>query len=294
MAWRLKGTLHVEALHRALNTIVERHASLRTSFSQVNGEPVQHIVQQLVLDFPLTDLSEQTPDEKEAEVKRLSVNEARSPFDLSRAPLVRCALIRIGAEDHLLLVTMHHIVSDGWSMDVLHREIWLLYEAFCQGRPSPLPELPIQYADFSVWQRQWFQGEILEKQLAYWKERLAGAPPVLELPADRPHPTVQSFRGATHSVMLSVQFLSDIKEFSRKAGGTLFMTLLAAFQLLLHRYTGQEDIVVGSPIAGRNRFEIENLIGFFVNTLVLRTDLSGNPTFKALLDQVRLMVLGGL
>ena len=209
--------------------------------------------------------------------------EARRPFDLAQGPLFRSKLLRLGEDDHVLLLTMHHIVSDGWSMGVLYRELSMLYRAFVDGQPSPLAELPIQYADFAVWQREWLQGEVLESQLSYWKKQLEGIPAVLNLPTDHPRPAVQSYRGARQSIELSKELLRGLKRLSRKEGVTLFMTLLAAFQTLLYRYTGQEDIVVGSPIANRNRAEIEGLIGFFVNTLVLRTNFSGNPTFKELL-----------
>ena len=231
-------------------------------------------------------------DERRAEVGRLSAEEAGTGFDLRRGPLVRARLLGLTEEEHMLLFTMHHIVSDGWSVGVMVKEVMALYEAFTSGEPSPLPDLPVQYADYAVWQRQLLMGEALDRQLSYWKERLTGAPPVLELPTDRPRPKVQNFRGATLAVELPPEITEELKALSRGEGVTLYMTLLAAFQTLLHRYTGQEDITVGSPIAGRNRSELEPLIGFFVNTLVLRTDLSGDPTFLELLARTKEMALG--
>ncbi|MBI4524345.1 MAG: amino acid adenylation domain-containing protein [Deltaproteobacteria bacterium] len=213
-------------------------------------------------------------------------------FDLTQGPLLRSTLLRLGSQDHILLLTMHHIVSDGQSMEVLFRELSALYQAFSAGKPSPLHELPIQYADFACWQRQWLQGEVLEKQLSYWRQQLKGAPPVLELPTDHPRPPVQTYRGARQSLALSKTLSQALKALSRQEGVTLFMTLLAAFQTLLQRYTGQDDIVVGTPTAGRTRSEIEELIGFFLNTVVLRTDLSGNPSFRDLLVRVRQVALG--
>jgi amino acid adenylation domain-containing protein len=230
--------------------------------------------------------------EREEGARRLVHEEARRPFDLGRGPLFRATLIRLAHDDHILVLTMHHIVSDGWSMGVLYHELSAVYRAFSEGRASPLQELAIQYADFAVRQREWLQGEVLENQLSYWKKQLEGIPGVLNLPTDHPRPTVQSYRGARRSIQLSGELTQGLKALSRKEGVTLFMTLLAAFQTLLHRYTGQEDIVVGSPIANRNRTEIEGLIGFFVNTLALRTNFSGNPTFKELLARVREMALG--
>ena len=220
------------------------------------------------------------------------MEEAQRPFDLARDLLLRARLFRLGEADHILFLTMHHIASDGWSMGLLVRELSILYEAFVEGKPSPLPELPIQYADFAVWQREWLQGEVLEKQLGYWRKQLEGAPALLELPTDRPRPAMQSYRGAVMPWELPKPLLVALRELSRREGATLFMTLLAGFQTLLHRYTGGDDILVGSPIAGRNRMEIEPLIGIFVNTLVLRGDLSGNPSFRTFLGRTREAALG--
>ncbi len=291
-AQRLRGPLDIGALEHSLGEIVGRHEALRTTFSVVEGEPVQVIAPAASISLPVSDLSHFANSEREEEARRLATAEARRPFDLSQGPLFRATLIRLDEDDHLLLLTMHHIVSDGWSMGVLHRELSVLYQAFSQGQPSPLADLPIQYADYAVWQREWLKKDELDRQLSYWKKQLEGVPAVLNLPTDRPRPAVQSHRGARQSITLSKELSEKLKGLSRTQGVTLFMTLLAAFQTLLYRYTGQEDIVVGSPIANRTRTEIEGLIGFFVNTLVLRSNFSSNPTFKELLAQVRETALG--
>ncbi|MGZ8498342.1 MAG: amino acid adenylation domain-containing protein [Candidatus Binatia bacterium] len=291
-ALRLKGSLDIPALEQSLNEIVRRHEALRTTFAAVDGEPVQLIAPALRMSVPITDLTRHPASDRENEADRLATELAREPFDLSQGPLFRVQLLRLGQDDHVLVQTMHHIVSDGWSRGVFYRELSMLYQAYTQGNPTPLSELPIQYADFAVWQRQWLQGEVLEDQLSYWRKQLAEAPALLHLPTDRPRPAVQSYRGAKQSTELSQELTQRLKALSARQGVTLFMTLLAAFQTLLYRYTGQTDIVVGSPIANRNRAEIEGLIGFFVNTLVLRTDLSGNPTFTELLTRVRETALG--
>jgi amino acid adenylation domain-containing protein len=291
-AFRLSGGLDVTALRQALNEIVRRHEVLRTSFGAQEGQPYQVIAPQLTVELPVVDLQGLPAAQREAEAQRLAREEMVRPFDLERGPLFRASLLRLGAGEHLLVVAMHHIVSDGWSDGILFRELEALYEAYHNGQSSPLAELPIQYADFAVWQREWLQGEVLERQLSYWTEQLRGAPPSLELPTDRPRPSLQSYRGAGQSLLLPRTLADSLRAVSRQERVTLFMTLLAAFQTLLHRYTGQDDVVVGSAIANRNRVEIEGLIGFFVNTLVLRTDLSGNPTFRELLARVRDVCLG--
>jgi len=288
---RLTGRLNVEALRQALDAIVVRHESLRTTFPVVKGRPVQIITPSLSVALPIMDLSGLPESKREAEALRLVAEEAQRPFDLSLGSLMRALLLRLGDEEHILLLTMHHIVSDGWSMGVLFRELGALYEAFSGERESPLEELPIQYADYAVWQREWLRGERLEKHLSYWKEQLAGAPAVLELPTDKPRPAVQSFYGTRQFSVLSKNLSQALNELSRRESVTLFMTLLAAFQTLLMRYSGQEDISVGTDVANRNRAETEGLIGFFLNHLVLRTDLSGNPTFRELLRRVREMAL---
>src|SRR5205085_4786410 len=279
-------------LEQSLNEILRRHEALRTSFAMVEGHAVQVITPAGCLPLPLTDLSALPQGQREAQAQRLTTQEAQRPFVLAQAPLLRAQVLRLASQEHVLLLTMHHIISDEWSLQVLLRELSSLYAAYAAGQPSPLAELPLQYADFALWQRQWLQGEVLESELAYWQRQLAGAPALLELPTDRPRPAVQTFRGATHSFELSKPLSQALKKLSQREGVTLFMTLLAAFQTLLWRYTGQSDLVVGSPIANRTRAEIEGLIGFFVNTLALRTDLSGDPSFHQLLARVRQVALG--
>ena len=294
IAVRLRGRLQIDAMQRALNEIVQRHESLRTSFPTIEAQAVQSIAPTLVLELPLIDLSTLPPDEREHEAQQRATEAARMPFKLATGPLVRASLLRLDAEDHVLLVTMHHIVSDGWSMGVLIKEVGALYRAFVDGKPSPpspLGELPVQYADFAVWQRRWLAGEVFATHLRYWKRQLGGALPVLKLPTDKPRPDVQSFRGSSESLQLPLSLAQQLNVLSKREGVTLFMLLLAAFKALLARYTEQFDIVIGSPIANRNRVELEGLIGFFVNTLTLRTDLSGNPTFRELVGRVRAVAL---
>jgi amino acid adenylation domain-containing protein len=286
-ALRLRGSLDAVALEQSLNEIVRRHESLRTTFLTVDGEPVQVIAPWAEVSFPLVDLTGYPEGEREEEAQRLVSEEAGRPFDLANGPLFRPNLLRVAEDDHVLLLTIHHIVSDGWSMGVLRRELSVLYQAFAKGEPSPLPELPVQYADFAVWQREWLQGEVLNSQLSYWKKQLERLPEVVNLPTDRPGLAVQSHRGARQSFVLSKDLTEKLKALSRKQGVTLYMTLLASFKVLIYRYSGQEDLVIGSPIAGRNRPELDGLIGFFVNTLVLRSDLSGNPVFCELLKRIR-------
>jgi amino acid adenylation domain-containing protein len=286
-AMRLRGPLDVAALQASLNEVARRHEVLRTTFATVDGQPVQVIEAATEVRLRQIDLSAVVESEREAELQRLITQEAQRPFDLSQGPLLRVTLLRLAEDEHVLLVNMHHIISDGWSMEVLMRELAALYGAFQQGRPSPLPELPVQYADYAVWQRHWLQGEAVEAQLGYWRERLKDSPPVLELPTDRPRPAVQTFRGASQTIRLSREVTAGLKALSQRESVTVFMTLLAAWQTLLHRYSGQADILVGSPIAGRRHAAVEGLIGFFVNTLVLRTDLSGDPRFREVLTRVR-------
>jgi amino acid adenylation domain-containing protein len=291
VAVRLRGRLQIDAMQRTLNEVVRRHESLRTSFPTSDAQPVQSIAPTLALDLPLIDLSMLREEEREHEAQRRATEEARAPFNLATGPLMRASLVRLGAEDHVLLVTMHHIVSDGWSMGVLIREVGALYRAFIEDGPSPLAELPVQYADFAAWQRRWLAGEVFETHLRYWRRQLGGELPVLNLPTDKPRPEVQSFHGSSQSLQLPVPVAEALNALAKREGVTLFMLLLAAFQALLSRYTEQSDIVIGSPIANRNRVELEGLIGFFVNTLVLRTDLSGNPTFRELVGRVRAVAL---
>ncbi len=283
--------LDVAALEQSLNEIVARHEALRTTFVVADGQPVQIIAAALSLPLPIVDLRGLPEPERSAEALRLGTDEARRPFDLAKGPLVRTTLFRLGQDDYLFLLTMHHIVCDGWSMEVFFHELITLYSAFSMGEPSPLPELPIQYADFAIWQRQCLQGEVLEAQLDYWKRQLAGLP-MLALPTDRPRPAMGTFQGARRPVKISKPLTEALRALGRQEEATLFMTLLAAYQTLLHRYTGQEDVVVGAPIANRNRTEVETLIGFFVNALVMRADLSGDPSFREALRRVREMALG--
>jgi amino acid adenylation domain-containing protein len=292
MAWRLGGALDRAALERALGEIVRRHEALRTTFREVDGSPVQVVAPFGGFVLPVEELSGLGEVDGEAEVTRRATEEAMRPFDLAAGPLFRAALLRLGAEDHVLLLSMHHIVSDGWSMEEFFRELSALYQAYREGGESPLPELGVQYADYAVWQREQLAGEVLDRQLAYWKERLSGAPELLELPTDHPRPPVQTYRGASVPVELSAELLERLQALGRSEGATLYMTLLGAFQVLLSRYSGSEDVVVGSPIAGRTRGEVEELIGFFVNTLVLRADLSGDPSFRETLRRVREVTLG--
>lgn len=287
VAVRLKGSLNLLALEQSLNEIVRRHEALRTTFSMVDGQPSQVIASRLIIDLPVVDLREIPEALREAEVQRLVVEEARRPFDLARGPLLRASVLQLSEDEQVGLLTMHHIVSDGWSTGILIREMATLYQTYSSGSPSPLPELPVQYADFASWQREWLQGEVLQAQLKYWKQQLEGSPPLLELPADHPRPEVQTFRGGHQSLLLPKAVLGAMSRLSRQEGSTLFMTLLTAFNVLLRGYTNEDDVIVGTPVANRNRLEIEGLIGFFVNALVLRSDLSGNPTFRELVRRVR-------
>ncbi|HZF13194.1 MAG TPA: amino acid adenylation domain-containing protein, partial [Thermoanaerobaculia bacterium] len=299
LALRLAGPLDPLALERSLTEICRRHEALRTTFATgaetPDGEPHQ-VVAPFVADFlPRVDLSGLPSDREPStwgEARRLASSAARWPFDLARGPLARALLLRLGAGEHHLLVTFHHIAFDGGSVGVLLRELAELYPAFHAGRPSPLPEPAFQYADFAVWQRRWLEGPALEAQLAYWRERLAGAPAVLELPADRPRPPAQSFRGATLHLPVPERLAAGLRALARSEGATLFMAALAAFSALLGRFTGHRDLTVGSPVANRTETGIEDLLGFFVNTLVLRADLSGDPPFSVLLSRVRESALG--
>jgi amino acid adenylation domain-containing protein len=292
LARRLRGALDVAALEKSVTEVLRRHDALRTVFPVRDGQPVQAINPPRPVALPPVDLSGLPEAERQTAASRLALMEAATPFDLSQGPLFRARLLRLSAEDHVVLLTMHHIVSDGWSLGILQSELAALYGAFGRGERPPLPELPIQYADYALWQREHLSGELLRRQSAYWERQLAGAPAFLPLPTDRPRPPSQTFRGASAFCELPSTLLAGLKAVAQGERATLFMTLLAAFQVLLARYTGQEDIVVGSPIAGRTEVETERLIGFFVNTLVLRTDLSGDPTFRELLQRVREVALG--
>lgn len=287
----LTGVLKIAALEQSLNEIVRRHEALRTTFPIIEGQPIQAIAPTLSLTLPVIDLGKWPEAEQQTEAQRLIAQQSQQPFNLEEGPLLRTTLLRLSEQEHWLLIAMHHIIGDGWSAGLLIQELSLLYTAFSSGHPSPLGELSIQYADFAVWQRQWLQGSVLETQRRYWQQQLQGAPQLLALPTDRPRPPVQTFRGRTQTFLLSEALTQSLKALSNQENVTLFMTLIAAFKTLLYRYTGQTDLLVGSPIAGRNHSEIEGLIGCFVNTLVFRTNLAGNPSFRAVLGRVRQVAL---
>ncbi|HET6976572.1 MAG TPA: amino acid adenylation domain-containing protein [Pyrinomonadaceae bacterium] len=291
VALRLRGPLSIAALESTLNEMTRRHEVLRTTFTRVGGKPEQFIGAVRPRPLPVIDLVGLTAEQRETAVQNAIREDARTPFDLVLGPLVRQHVLRVTEDEHVVLLTMHHIVTDGWSMDVLVKEVVALYAMYRRGESSPLPELEIQYADFAVWQRDWLQGDVLDDELSYWTHQLAHAPEVLELPTDRPRPRHQSFRGAYQSLGFSADIARRLTEVSQQQGTTLFMTLLAAFKTLLYRYTGQTDLLVGTPVANRNRVEIEPLIGFFVNTLVLRTRVAGEFTFSDVLSRVREVVL---
>jgi amino acid adenylation domain-containing protein len=289
---RLQGALDVAALREALNALVRRHECLRTTFGVQDGLPVQVIAASPVFDLPLNDLTALTEDTREAEAQRLVQLESQKPFDLRRGPLLRAELLKLRDGDHLLLMTIHHIIADGWSVRLLHRELNEMYAAYAARREPALPELPVQYADFACWQQEWLSGSVYDSLLGYWRKQLEGAPPLLELPADRPRPPVQIFRGGQHSSMLPAPLLASLRALAEEEQSTFFMTMLAAFKALLYRYTMAEDVIVGTPIANRTRPELEGIIGFFANTLVLRTKLSGDLSFRQLIRRVREVTLG--
>ncbi|MEW6732935.1 MAG: amino acid adenylation domain-containing protein [Acidobacteriota bacterium] len=291
-AIRLTGRLNINALEETFTEILRRHEVLRTSFVLVDGEPGQLITPYLRVVLPIEDLRSLPKSLRESEARDIAKLEVQQPFDLTQCPLWRLRLLQLDDEDQILLVTMHHIISDGWSMGILVHETVALYAAFIEGSPSSLSQLPIQYADYALWQHQKSQEEILKTQLTYWRKQLSGTPAITELTTDRPRPAVQSFRGTVERITLSKSLTESLQGLAKQESATLFMTILAAFKALFYYYTGQCDLVIGSSIANRRRAEIENLIGFFVNTLALRTDLSGNPTFRQLLARVRETTLG--
>ncbi|HST57838.1 MAG TPA: condensation domain-containing protein, partial [Longimicrobium sp.] len=288
---RLRGALNADALRRSIAALVARHEALRTRLVAVDGVPLQVIDAPGPVHVPLVDLAGVDDDRRAAALRALAAAEGARPFDLAAGPLLRCTLVRLADEEHALLFVMHHVVSDGWSLSVLVREVSALYDAFAAGRAPSLPPLPVQYADFAVWQRGWLTGPVLDAQVAYWRGALADVPP-LELPLDRPRPALQSHRGAAASLVLPAALGEALRALGRREGTTLFMTVMAAFQLALSRFSGQEDFAVGSPIAGRSRGETEGLIGCFLNNLVVRADLRGDPSFRALLGRVRKATLG--
>lgn len=284
---RLSGALDEVALKRALETMVARHEALRTQFVAVGSEPTQVVMSTWTLALPVTDLSASAEGRRESELARLTQEEAKKPFSLRGDLLLRVRLFRLSPTEHALMLVMHHIASDGWSMAVLYREIGRCYEAFARGAEPELPELPIQYADFADWQQEYLQGETLQRLVDYWKKKMAGAPALLELPTDLPRPPLQSHRGDTVKLDLPAALVAKLKQLSTQQRVTFFMTLLAGFNVVLQRYTGQSDLVVGSPLAGRDAAETEDLVGFFINTVLMRSDLSGDPTVKELLARVR-------
>ncbi|MDC0706903.1 amino acid adenylation domain-containing protein [Stigmatella sp. ncwal1] len=293
LAARVTGPLEVERLEWSLRELCRRHESLRTTFATVQGQTVQVISPEPRVQLSIVDLSGLPGQEREAEVQRRADEDAAQPFDLAKGPLLRAQLLRLAPQEWGLLLALHHIVADGWSMGLFFKELGARYEAHSHGRLSPLPELPIQYADYAVWQRSWLSGEVLDAQLGYWRKQLSGAPAVLELPTDRPRPAVRSTRGALAvGPTLSSSLIQSLRGLAQKEGVTFFMLMEAAFHALLHRYSGQEDISVGTTIAGRTRTETESLIGLFINTLVLRVNLGGDPTFRELLGRVREVALG--
>ncbi|MDB9440359.1 amino acid adenylation domain-containing protein, partial [Sphaerospermopsis kisseleviana CS-549] len=296
-ALHLRGKLQITALEQSLQTIIHRHEALRTNFTSIDGQPIQVIREQKTGNkeqgiVSIVDLQHLGKTEQEIAVEQLTQQQKMTGFELETEALIRVQLILVNQTEQILLVCMHHIVSDGWSMGVFFQELTQLYNAYCQNQPSPLSTLPIQYSDFAIWQRQWLQGDVLQNQITYWEQQLKDAPTLLSLPTDRPRPAVQTVVGATHEFSLSVELTDKLIKLSHDQGCTLFMTLLAAYDTLLYRYTGQSDILVGSPIANRDRSEVEGLIGFFVNTLVMRSNLAGNPRFSELLTRVREMAIG--
>jgi condensation domain-containing protein len=288
----LPGPLNADVLKRSLNEMARRHEVLRTTFTSVEGKPVQVIAPTPNVELPVTDLSSLEPAARYAEAGRLAHEDARRPFDLAQGPLFRAALVRLAEQEHHLLLSMHHIISDGWSMGIFFRELWTIYQAFLAGQPSPLPELQMQYADFATQQRKELQGAAYTALCDYWKRQLGGAPQLLSLSISKPRPPLQTYRGSNIAFSISRSVSEALRAISKKENATLFMTLLAGFAVLLHRSSRRTDIVVGTPIAGRSRAAIEGLIGFFVNSLVLRVDLGGDPTFRELVGRVRAVTLG--
>jgi hypothetical protein len=291
-AFRFKGKLEVSVVAQVLNEVNRRHEALRTTIAAIDAELVQVIAPPQWLALPIIDLTRLPGDRRQCETERCIDREARRRFDLSQGPLWRAGLIKLADDEHVLFITMHHIITDGWSTGILIQEVKTLYEAFRAGRPSPLAELAIQYADYAVWQREWMQGGVLEAKLQYWRKQLEGGK-ATRLPTDQLRPTEQTFRGAAWQFSLPSDLSAGLVELSKRESTTLFMTLLAAFKALLYRYTGQADIVVGTSVANRDHKELEDVIGFFVNTIALRTDLSGDPTFRELLCRVRDVALEG-
>lgn len=290
-AQRLRGELDLSALRSALQTIVDRHEMLRTRFVERDGEPVQVIEPELRIEIPVEDLTALSEAQRQERYLEVMQREGRMPFDLERGPVLRLKLLKLGECEHVLLRTIHHIASDGWSQAVFNREFTILYEAYRNGEENPLPPLPVQYADFALWQRRWLSGVTLEKGLGYWKKQLAGIGERRELPADYARPAIPTFAGGVHQLILTEEQTSALKRASQGNQATLYMTLLATLGILLARYTGQDDVVVGSPVANRHDSKLEDLIGFFVNTMVLRMRVRPEMTFQDLLAEVRRTML---
>jgi len=291
LAMRLTGPVDLSAMERSLLEVTRRHESLRTTFDEIDGEPVQIVNPPGKRALTTIDLSAFNKDERRSERRAFAKAEALRPFDLRLGPLQRATVIRLSPAEHILLLVVHHIVSDGWSMGLLVKEIGDLYSAYSRGEEPQLSELPLQYADYAQWQKEWLASHGLQQQLKYWREQLAGAPPVLDLQTDWERPAVLGQSGAVQLLKLDVELVQRIRELAKASQVTLFTLMLAVFKVLLHRYTGQEDIVLGTNIANRNRGAIQNVIGFFVNNLVLRSDLSGNPTFRECLARVNTTAL---
>jgi aspartate racemase len=292
LAIRINGPLNLKALAQTIDEIVRRHESLRTTFANIDGRPVQVISRPTPVPIGFIDLRGLPAAARETELRRLAQEEASRPFDLVQGPLLRVNLLQLDEEDHTVFLEMHHIITDGWSNRLLLREIMLLYGAMCKGEPSPLPDLPIRYVDFAVWQSKRLRNEVLDNLVAYWKQQLSRNLSVVELPADYPRPVVQRYIGRLETHVLDNELSQRIRQLCKSQDCTSFMTLFAALVTLLYRYTGQEDIVVGTPIANRNRIETEGVVGFFVNTLVLRVDVSGNPRFTELMSRVKKVAVG--
>ena len=289
LALKLTGTLNLNILEKAFDALIERHESLRTIFPTTEGEAQQLILPLLSVNMAqcLEDISSLSHEQQQDFIDTLASQEANTPFNLSSGPLIRLKLLKLSSQEHVLFITLHHIISDGWSMGIFFKELSVLYNAYLEGQKPDLPFLPIQYADFALWQRQWLQGDVLEAQLSYWKQQLADIPDLLELPTDKPRPKELTYKGATYSYSLSKEIKDQLNQLSQQQGTSLFMALLAIFQILLYRHTGQKDVVVGSPIANRHYKEIEGLVGFFVNTLALKTSFEGYESFLDILHKVK-------
>src|SRR5215471_4190650 len=290
-AFRIVGPLDPDTLARAFHMVAQRHASLRTVFDSVDGEARQVVLEDLEIQIPIIDLAEVPEADREAEALRLASEEGKKPFDLSEGPLFRAVVVRLRPENFVLVLVLHHIITDGWSIALLFREVTKCYAALTRNQVPDLPELPLQYAEYAQWQREYMSGDVLVGEVEHWKSKLAGAPTLLDLPADHPRPATQSWHGGTEEIALDNSVLAKLKAMAQAESSTLFMIAMAAFQTLLWRYTSQESILVGTPVAARHEVEIENMIGLFVNTLVFRTDFANNLTFRELIRQVRSFAL---